>query len=178
MKSRWMSVVLTFSLALNFGVAGVWIYHVSHVRPRLLHEREREGGEARWAPLRQELGLRDAQIERFMVQSRAMRQEFEQVRLGAVEARERYMRLLVEPEVDPKAVEGAMEEALAGQMKLRRQMYEGMRRFCGSLDAEQRARLRDMMQRRAPERGPMPQPPGAPPQPAPQEGMHERWRGE
>lgn len=143
-RHRWMSVVLVFSLSLNFAFIAVWVYHVSYVRP-LLRERaaqQSQAGPSQTGAGCEWLNLREDQARKLTALKRDVRPGIMQLRRDAEEAQDRYLQLLAEPNPDPEAVQQALEQIATLQAGFRRNAFRGLKRFHDMLDPEQQAQLR------------------------------------
>ncbi|MDP6438517.1 MAG: hypothetical protein QGH74_02685 [Candidatus Brocadiia bacterium] len=160
-SNKWMSVVLIFSLSLNFGFMGVWAYHFFYVRPLVRERRGRRGPRPRpGGPAFADLRLREEQRRRLEAHREATRPQLTKLRAEADLAQEHYLEALSQPDADPQAEQEALEGAVSSQASFRREELRSLKALHDMLDEEQRRALRRVLRRRR-GRGPRGRPHGS-----------------
>ncbi len=142
--NKWMSVVLIFSLSLNFGFMGFWQLTLLDA---LLQDSPDEGETdvAVEAPALAEFLLRPDQRRKFMAHRAARKSEFLRFSQKADAAQEQFLQILAQPDPDPTAVQEALDAAVAEQARFRRTVFMALKQFRDTLDVGQRRQLHELL---------------------------------
>jgi hypothetical protein len=146
-KEKWLPVVLTFSLALNFAFIAVWGYHHFYVRPLLQEKlgKPAEGPEHVFQSLPpalrrdrlKALNLTPEQQQKLSAEIRELTKRIAPLLEKTRLQKERYLSVLATPKSDKQAIEQAERELATEQDGIRRLIFEYLGRFRNMLTEEQ-----------------------------------------
>lgn len=147
MRTKWLILILVFSVMVNVAAIGTIGYHGWKVRsidqpplppppePMLRH-------------LRRPLSLTPDQMRELEAQRRRISEEIQGIRRDLSKSRARLMQLLRSPDPDSMAVEEVLQEIASSQVALERKVIHNILRMRKVLTPEQREELLRMMERR------------------------------
>jgi len=143
MRSKWLSIVLVLSLAVNAGVLATMAYHYfrndSVVPPAPC---PMSPGDSH---LYQSLGLSDLQLSKMEPLAQEFHGQLAKLGTAVEEKKESLVKLLSQKDVDPAKIEGLRKEMAGIQDEIQKEVITHIMDSKKILDAEQQQRFFDLM---------------------------------
>jgi Spy/CpxP family protein refolding chaperone len=143
MRSKWLTVVLVLSLAVNAGVLATMGYHYYHSATAAPMEPcPMSPGDSH---LYQALGLSDLQLSKMEPLARSFHGHLAKLGTAIEEKKESLVKLLSQKDVDPAKIEGLRKEMAGIQDEIQKEVITHIMESKKILDAEQQQRFFDLM---------------------------------
>ncbi|MFP4026312.1 MAG: periplasmic heavy metal sensor [Candidatus Brocadiia bacterium] len=152
-KNTILSIVLIFSLAFNIAFAGIWVYNIAYVEPKLEQARQKQETEKFETPAQlvlekwENIGLKPDQRKTLVNLRGKLHEQFKEDKADVEQAREDLLSLLQKTNSDPEAIEKAHQKLAREQQELRQSVMKNLMHVRGKLDEEQRRRFIRMLHR-------------------------------
>ena len=148
MWNRIVPLLIVLSVALNVGVAGVWIAHASQGY-RIGRDQPDEGGQGVWCPLHRSLGVTEKQWQRLEPGLIQFRRDSETLRQDNGRRRGELIDLIASSQPDGTAIAAKQEEIRLGQQQMQQLVIEHLLAEKEVLTVQQQGELFDMIRERS-----------------------------
>jgi len=143
-----LTLLLIFSLALNFAFAGVWVYHKYYVQPRLLEMRPQTHEFTSRPWVEHALGLRGPQRDRVRAEYSRFQKKMREIRTRAERNHKELFDLLAAPQPDREAIQKCLQRIAADRQEMQELVVEHLLAIKGMVSTEQGNRLIETLRRR------------------------------